>query len=353
MDKMAKRESGTELLRIACIAGIIGLHIYGDFKNQLVGFNRYAAVFYNSLFNIGVSCFVLISGYFGIRRNYVKLRGIHLMMIFYALVSYGIAVWQGGAAGVRELIFCFFPLYTRRHWYLSCYFMLAVLAPYLNFVAQKMERRQLAGLLTVSIAMFDLLPVLPFFSATNDGGKGICQFVILYLTGRYLAAYRKPVRELRRHYFLMAVLMLSVTFGGNVFLSLLAGHAITWLASDACVTILLCAVYVFLFAKTFSFRNKTVNRCASYIVGIYVSEATVRALLDPFVNITRFTESPALIGLVMLYAVGVAVIAGVIEAARAFVLGRPEKWYANAEYRILCRVKTVVSGWLRPRTELR
>lgn len=46
--------------------GIISMHTFGVFHDTAVGVNLVLGVFNSSLFNIGVSSFMLISEYFGV-----------------------------------------------------------------------------------------------------------------------------------------------------------------------------------------------------------------------------------------------------------------------------------------------
>ena len=316
MNEKRIRQSGIELLRIFSIIGIIGLHIYGEFKNQLSGFNMYMVLFYNSLFNIGVPCFVLISGYFSIKADYRKLRKIHLMMLLYAFLDYGLTIFMGADFQVREAFHCLFPIFTRRHWYLTCYFVLAILSPYLNLLTEKLERKQLRNLVIVSLLVFNVLPILPDFAITNDGGKGVCQFVILYLLGRYIRIYQVNKREHRWKYLAMACVMLLITFGGNVALTALSGNAISWFASDGSITVILCAVFVFLFFESLTYASTAINKLASYVVAVYVSEATVRMVLNRYIEVTDYMDSFGLVFVVLLYALFTAIVAVVIEAVR-------------------------------------
>lgn len=346
MNGKSARQSGIELLRIISIIGIIGLHIYGDFKNQLEGLQMYLVLFYNSLFNIGVPCFVLISGYFSVKADYQKLRKIHLMMLFYAFLDFGVFIWQGGAFEIRELFHCFFPIYMRKHWYLTCYFVLAVLSPYLNLFADKLSRKQLRNLSILSLLIFNILPILPDFAITYDGGKGVCQFVILYLIGRYLRIYQVSRREHRWKYFGMFLLMLCLTFGANTALTLLSGNAISWFASDGSITVILCSVSAFLFFSTFTGSNGVINRMASYVVAVYVLEATVRLVLDRYAAVTDYMNSGGLIGIVLIYAVVTAAVSVLIEFIRRLLLGWLEGKYVSWEYAKLSAIVKKIGGKL-------
>ena len=81
------RKSGIELLRILCMFGIVYMHTFGSMLETVYGGNMALAVFENALFNCGVSCFVLISGYFGIKKNTRRLIKLDLTVIFFSLTA--------------------------------------------------------------------------------------------------------------------------------------------------------------------------------------------------------------------------------------------------------------------------
>lgn len=70
--KKAERNSTLELLRIFCILGILCMHLCGTFSESgnIVTLIQLNAV--NSLFNICVSIFILISGYFALPEESIK-----------------------------------------------------------------------------------------------------------------------------------------------------------------------------------------------------------------------------------------------------------------------------------------
>lgn len=62
------RLSNFELLRLICIFGIISMHTLGYVNNEVCGMNLFIGVLINTVFNMGVTIFMLISGYFGIKN---------------------------------------------------------------------------------------------------------------------------------------------------------------------------------------------------------------------------------------------------------------------------------------------
>ena len=62
-----ERNSSIEILRILAMLGIVIMHTNGTVMEHSVGWNQIWTQIENGIFNAGVSIFVLISGYFGIR----------------------------------------------------------------------------------------------------------------------------------------------------------------------------------------------------------------------------------------------------------------------------------------------
>ena len=82
-----ERSSNFELLRLLCIFGILVMHTFAGIDTAASPGNMLANVFANSLFNTGVTCFILLSGYFGIRFDLKKLIGLDLMVIFFTVAG--------------------------------------------------------------------------------------------------------------------------------------------------------------------------------------------------------------------------------------------------------------------------
>ena len=68
-----ERNSSIEMLRILAMLGIVIMHTNGAVMEHGAGTGFAWTQIENGIFNVGVSIFVLISGYFGIRRSTQKL----------------------------------------------------------------------------------------------------------------------------------------------------------------------------------------------------------------------------------------------------------------------------------------
>ena len=128
-----ERRSGFELLRVLCIVGIIVMHTFPGVGEHASVFNREMNVLANSVFNTAVTCFVLISGYFGIQFRMKKLIELDLMVICFSVLSTVVM----GNYGMKALVKACMPVITRQYWFISCYFALCILAPCLNLIVEK------------------------------------------------------------------------------------------------------------------------------------------------------------------------------------------------------------------------
>ena len=98
------RSSNFELLRLLCIFGILMMHTFGGIDTSVSFFNTEIHVLVNSIFNMGVTCFILLSGYFGIRFDFKKLIRLDLMIIFFTNIWYDRS-WKSGYKSTDQILY--------------------------------------------------------------------------------------------------------------------------------------------------------------------------------------------------------------------------------------------------------
>lgn len=184
-----ERNSSLELLRLFCIIGILCMHLCGSFSSSgnITTLLQLNAV--NSLFNICVSIFILISGYFGIQRKPEKMFSLWCIVIFYSILSAVIPLLLGNTPDVVFLFKSLFPTITGKYWYFTTYFVLWIFSPYLNRIGEVLPRQQFKILLSLLILVFYIFPTFFYFEIIKDNGKGPVNMMIVYLIGRYLSQY--------------------------------------------------------------------------------------------------------------------------------------------------------------------
>lgn len=82
------RKSGIEILRFIGIFMVVSIHATGLIQDISVNqIGRIATKWVNTYGNLGVSIFIIISGYFGVKRDWRKMLRLELKVIFYSVCA--------------------------------------------------------------------------------------------------------------------------------------------------------------------------------------------------------------------------------------------------------------------------
>lgn len=325
-----ERSSNFELLRLLCIFGILMMHTFGGIDTSVSLFNMQIHVLVNSIFNMGVTCFILISGYFGIRFDLKKLIRLDLMIIFFTVLS----TITFGNLGAKELIKSCIPVISRYYWFISCYFFLCILTPFLNQIPKKLSKKSFQKLLTVLLLLFSIIPTFGFFEIMLDGGKGLVHMLMIYLLGRYLALYHNRSHNVC-HLLWGLVLSVGFIFLADSSLTFLRGKLYTTFCRDCSIFIIFGAVMVLLLFRELTFHSLFINRTAENVLAIYVLDGTVQTILLKWFNFKPYAGSWFLVFFAIGYVLTIMIIAGLLNEARKATIGRLEPLIVNWIYAVI------------------
>lgn len=180
-----ERLSNFELLRIVSILLILTMHSLSQVQvSELSTFNVFLSHVVSSIGNIGVSCFVLISGYFGIKFKLQRFVQLAFLTTLYTVVVY---LFQKGFVFNGGIVKAFLVVPLYENWFVSCYLLLTLFSPYLNDFVQKLSKIQYAKLLAVMIVCFCMLPTAfntPWYTVIFGGGQmfALCNILVSYGT---------------------------------------------------------------------------------------------------------------------------------------------------------------------------
>lgn len=301
------------------------MHTFGSVLYDVRGINMVVAVLENAIFNCGVTCFVLISGYFSVELRWRRLLKLELTVLFYSLLGMAVRIFLQEDMSLIYCINSFFPVITRKYWFISCYFVLMVLSPYINQIPKKMQKAEYEKFLTVCILIFSIIPTI-FFLGNNimsDDGKGLANMVVVYLVGRYIRLYH-DYNEKRSKLFCVAFGCIMCTFSLNMFLSIFRGTCTSNFARDCSFTIFISAIYIFLLFKNMTFESKVVNSLAKNVFAAYLFEGIVRIVLSRFLDISAYYEKWYFGIMVLVYVLLVMSVCFSINILRQCLLGRME-----------------------------
>lgn len=336
-----ERSSNFELLRLLCIFGILVMHTFANIDTTASILNTTVNVFVNSLFNTGVTCFILISGYFGIRFDLKKLIRLDLMVIFFSVLSTILL----GDISIKTLVKSCIPVLSRQYWFITCYFALCVLAPFLNQIPEKLSRETFRRLILVLILIFSLIPTITTYDIMQDAGKGLVDFIMIYLIGRYLALYHNKPHRSRS---LLCGILLSVLAVFILDTALTAWHGViyTTFSRDCSVFIIFASVLLLLLFREMQFKSRIINRAAANVLAIYVSEHAVQACLSRYLDMNLYAGKWYLIFLVFAYTALIMLLILLVNELRKCTIGRLEPWISNILADICRKTGILLIRWM-------
>ncbi len=328
------RDSGFELMRIVALVLIFWMHGSSSYANNEL--SAWICIAVSTVGNIGVSLFILLSGYFGIRLDARKLIRLDLMLIFYGWLGLALQyVWgMAGAMGGSEKLSYLMPVIGRYSWYFTCYFALAFLSPFLNELVENMGGLRLRQLLIVMLILFSGVTTFFFFDITQDGGKGIVNMVLLYLIGRYLGVYRVGKQYQTKKLLKAFLLLVGINFALNGALYLVTGEVQNRFARDNTLFTIGEAGCVFLMFRNCHFKSRLVNQAAQYVPAVFAMEWTLRGVITHYLfDYLAWRESNWHELILLFVSILLVVFGSAIEGLRRLLFGVPERALTEALYR--------------------
>lgn len=161
---------------------------------------------------VAVNCFIMVSGYFGIRFKKERFFGLICQTGFYSVVLYLLSIFVGWHEFKPTKDFMYlFPVLFKQYWFVTCYVVLYLIAPLLNKWAEAMGNADFKKYLIIGFCLIYAWPTLNFVvnapQFIGDAGYGIVNFAYLYLFGRYLRLHFQDHRP-------------AAFYGGGIFWSL-------------------------------------------------------------------------------------------------------------------------------------
>jgi surface polysaccharide O-acyltransferase-like enzyme len=340
------RNSSIELLRIICIMGIIFMHTFAYGGTKIADYNRYIQIAVNCFTNLGVSSFMLISGYFGIKRDIKKLICFDVMAIFYSFVQLAIRISLNDKPGGMDVLSSVFPVLSKTYWYLTVYVIIVVLAPYINEIPERLSKQNFTRLLVILIFFSSVVSTCLSFDIIGNEGKNLIHMTLVYLIGRYMAKYDHREYRAGRLVLVFAISVL-VTMALEFALFTVTGRY-SLFYRDCSIFTLFSSVVVFMIFKNMKFTSGLINRISRAALGVYVFSYGFQRLIYVLIPLKKHAFKTDFFPLVCIFAVIVIAGCTVGELIRQTLFGRLEMRFALwAEEKF----KTVYS-WCEDKTSL-
>lgn len=194
----AERESNIELLRIVSMLMVVLVHIDGASLGLPQALTVAATardvwqLAVEALVIIGVNCFTLISGYFGIRLRVRTALGYLFQCIFYAVAMATLAwIIRPDKVGADIWLQSWMVLTHTDLWYVPAYFLLMLLSPLINAGLEGIGRRG-TFLVTGLFLAYTLWAGWWWGGTFNANGYTPLQLVLVYMMGRCLHLLPRP-----------------------------------------------------------------------------------------------------------------------------------------------------------------
>ena len=285
----------------------------------------------HGFFYIGVNCFVLLSGWYGIRLKFHRVLNLWNICSFYALAFLCTMViyrlWRGLPCTFswRMLLPVLMPFSHTPCWFIPCYVALMFFSPLLNAGLQNLNRQQCQWML-FGLSIMNLW--FGYFCQErhiNPTGHTVLQFIWLYVIGDFLHRYctLQWCKSHRCH-----CLWVYVCGGGlwGIFSLMKAYHFLPgicdplWRAFTYCNPLIMCsALGFFLFVMSFQFKCKAINWMAASVLPAYLVQETI----FPYHRLQSWTEnwSPLIRTLALpLFSIGWVVVVVLCDKIRLRLL---------------------------------
>lgn len=264
------RDSSVETFRILATFAVLIAHFTGWFlggmpeRFTIEGGRdfRIGQMIMESFTVVCVNCFLIISGYYGI-----KLKGHSLWKMYTLLVSIYIPCWianvfidGNGIGGLLGSILAF----SRESYFVQCYLMLMFLSPILNAYVEQKGKKILLYVLAFWFIEIWWEQIRGNQSLGFNSGYSVIHFVLMYMLARCVALYKNELLQIKRAYWIAGYFIGAAI----VCLMYMAGWKHTWDYSNPTVVIQsFCLFMPFLYRQ---YYKPWINWVAGSTFAVYI-----------------------------------------------------------------------------------
>ena len=219
-----QRQSNLELLRILSMMLVMLVHylpLRSPTTAEMLSLNPIKALMNLELHSIAiicVHCFILISGYFGIRWKAKSFFGLIFQLIFWGLLGLYLAEYfinpflpLSKHLSLFQLIVGMFTKPTR--WFVSAYLFLYILSPLINSFVEKSTEHQLTKFILI-FYLFSTIYGWIMRSVEFNTGLSAVSLMGLYLVGAWLRKSTLPMVHWSKWYDLAGFMCCTILLTG-------------------------------------------------------------------------------------------------------------------------------------------
>ena len=266
------RLSNIELLRIVSMMLVLLRHYVlgreSGFSNSVSLFPTIINLELKSISIVCTHCFILVSGYFGIKFKIMSLANLLFQMFFWAIASILVAIIITGDfvffTSIRSFgnsVVC--------GWFSKSYLILFMLSPILNSFIQLVPERKLGKYIIYFYLLSTIGGYLLGFSDFNEG-MSVLSLCGLYLIGAYLRVSKLGIFAWKSKYDILIYIGLGLMMVVLNLVLLRMGISSSPYGYLNPIVILM-AIYLFLFFKKIEIKqNQIINFFSASAFSVYL-----------------------------------------------------------------------------------
>lgn len=208
------RNSNFELLRILSMFMIICFHcsFHGKFSDGEG--NRLIINFFNMLGELGVNCFVLISGYFYDKTRFKTDKFISLIVQvwFYVILGITIASLFFNQQFIYLLKVWSFPVVRERYWFATSFLLLYLFQPFIFIFVEQLDSRQVNRFVILILTIWCIIPSL---LGNIEGRLFYNRFIwmiLIYIIGAFLSRNSSTLQITKIRWIFLSTFLFLATF---------------------------------------------------------------------------------------------------------------------------------------------
>lgn len=312
MEKTTMRNTTFEMLRLLAMFMVVLGHCFmASATDEPLSVNDNISYLIRAFTACAVNLFFLLTGYFQRSGNFrlSRLAEIWLKTIFYSVVIYLAAIVAGAdTLDTGTLVSYICPLLFKQYWFMQTYIVLALLAPYIMTMLDKLSEQRhllLTGILLVFFSLHQtFIPVARTLDTTQ--GYGIIWGGIMLIAGNFLRKYGdRYMKKIKAVFFLLGYIIIA----GGIFTTncLIVKYDIAQGVTSRSnfyaynsVSVLLEGLCFFCFIIKVSqkgYSSKIINWLSASALSVYLISAhpvLLYPLWTEILQIDRFLFNPAL-----------------------------------------------------------
>lgn len=320
-----------------------GLHNAGFDENY---YSNPFAVFVDPFLFCAVNCFILISGYFGIRFKIKNIYRLYSQCFFYGLFCYLLHLFLDGAQIGRSILNNSLFVFSDPPgwWFIQVYIYLLLISPIINIAIKNISKNYFIFI----IALFSVLSFYFGFiwqNPINSSGYGLVQFTYMYLIGAFLSKYYQTSRSSIRYLSIYIVSSIALGAFGVIEVKYNTGLSIFNTHIYCHPLLVLSSIGLFLFFLSHNIKSKAINYIGTSTLSVYLihENSYVSQKLYAFIPSLAHGNDIANIFSFVLLAIFILFICISIDKIRIYIM-RPIDNYA---YIVSDRIDAKITKWIK------